>query len=114
VSQQTLSTTTSSLTQTPTRNPNPDLSTGAKAAIGVVVPLFILAVVGLTVFFIWKRRKGASQTHPTSSGAETMGEYHKAELPVEGNTKEPVRVELSGSGVETGYTSANVHELAND
>jgi hypothetical protein len=43
-----------------------------------------------------------------------MGEYHKAELPVEGNTKEPVRVELSGSGVETGYTSANVHELAND
>lgn len=43
-----------------------------------------------------------------------MGEYHKAGLPVEGNTKEPVRVELSGSGVETGYTSANVHELAND
>jgi predicted membrane-bound mannosyltransferase len=105
---------TSSLTQTPTRNPNPNLSTGAKAAIGVVVPLFILAVVGLAVFFIWKRRKGASQTQPTTSGAETMGEYHKAELPVEGNTKEPVRVELSGSGVETGYTSANVHELAND
>jgi hypothetical protein len=43
-----------------------------------------------------------------------MGEYHKAELPVEGNTKEPVRTELSGSGVGTGYTSANVHELAND
>jgi hypothetical protein len=28
-------------------NPNPDLFTGAKTAIGVVVPLFVFAVVGL-------------------------------------------------------------------
>jgi hypothetical protein len=78
-------------------------------AISVVVPLFTLAVVGLTVFLIWKRRKGASQTQPT------IGEYHKAELPVEGNAKKPVRAELSGSGVESGSASASsVHELAND
>jgi hypothetical protein len=76
----------------PTQTPNPGLSTGAKAAIGVVVPLFVLAVVGLTVFFIWKRRKGTTQTQPTSSGAETIGEYHKAELPIEGNNKKPVEM----------------------
>jgi len=45
---------------------------------------------------------------PTSLGAETIGEYYKVELPAEGNSKEPVRAELSGSGVETGYASANV------
>ncbi|KAH8656727.1 hypothetical protein BGZ60DRAFT_532308 [Tricladium varicosporioides] len=106
--QQTLFTSTaSSLIQTPTRNPDPDLSTGSKGAIGIIVPLFVLAVVGLIVFFIWKRRKRASQRQPTSSGAETVGEYHKAELPVEGNNKEPVRAELSGFGVETRYAGAN-------
>ena len=82
-----------------TPSPNPDLSAGVKAAIGVVVPLFVLAVVGLAVFFILNRRKGASQTQQTSSGAE-------------GNKKKPVRAELPGSGVETGYASANVQELA--
>ncbi|KUJ10434.1 uncharacterized protein LY89DRAFT_723642 [Mollisia scopiformis] len=115
MTQQPLSTsTTSPLTQTSAPNPNPDLSTGAKAAIGVVVLLFVLAVVGLTVLFIWKRRKGASQTQPASSDAKAISEYHKAELPTEGNSKEPVRVELSGSGVGTGYASANVEELATD
>jgi hypothetical protein len=63
---------------------------------------------------MWKRRKGASQTQPTSLGAETIGEYYKAELPAEGNNKELVRAELSGSGVETGYASSNVQELAID
>jgi hypothetical protein len=43
-------------------NPNLDLFTGAKTAIGVVVPLFVFAVVGLAAFFIWERRKGTSRT----------------------------------------------------
>lgn len=64
------------------------------------------------MFFLWRRRKGASQTQPRSSDAKGISEYRKAELPAEGNNKEPIRVELPGPGVETEYASANVQELA--
>jgi hypothetical protein len=96
-----------------TPSPTSDLSTGTKVAISVVVPLFVLAVVGLAVF-AWKRRQGTSQTQPTSSDAEAISEYHKAELTAEGDNKEPARAGVSGSGIETGYATANVQDLVTD
>jgi hypothetical protein len=77
-------------------------------AIGVVVPVFVLAVVGLTVFFIWKRRKGTTQNQPTSSGTETMGEYYKAELPIEGHSKKFVPIP---SELESHPPASGLYEL---
>ncbi|KAL2062712.1 hypothetical protein VTL71DRAFT_5784 [Oculimacula yallundae] len=88
--------------------PDPDLSTGVKTAIGIIVPLFVLAVVGIAVFFIWKRRKGRQ---PAGSDAGVISECHKAELPTDGHAKELVRAELSGTEANSGYMRADIQEL---
>jgi hypothetical protein len=107
------------------------LSTGAKAAIGVCVPVGVLLIVALLAVFIIRHRKRASAAkkavdrRPDADNVESQPYGQKAELPGEGNQRgelpgnEPT--EMDGSQIPVaalevpagGETAADqtVHEL---
>lgn len=71
----------------PSGGGTPSLSTGAKAAIGVCIPVAIIVVLVL-LFFWWQRRRRANAELPRSNGGQVHGEF-------------TLKPELEGSPVTT-------------
>jgi len=88
----------SSSSQVPTGTSAPGnsgLSTGAKAAIGIVIPLVVLAIFG--AFFFWWRRKKQYRVAPGSPVAPVgLTEYYQAKPQLNEVSGETRRSELAG------------------
>lgn len=90
----------------PRPTPGPDITTGAKAGIGVGVTLGVIAVIGV-IFLLWRRRKKSKVTGPgetVDTSEQGAGLKHeKYGEPIHEKDSRGVKSEL--------YTKDNVHEM---
>ncbi len=90
-------------------NNNGGLSTGAKAAIGVIIPLFVLALLfGLYIFY---RRKRKSRSSDTTTPDPEKPELHGSSKSGGFTILHKLRSELSGSSEKDGVKHKPSYEL---
>lgn len=110
-------TTTSSITTTTTNAPNPDsgpgLSTGATVAIGVVIPLVVLAALTIGIAWWWrtKRQRPSAEYRSTASMSSPSEPQPEVRMkPYPGDVQQ--RYELSSLGHHLAVEMPSTREAA--